>query len=337
VGGVRPHRIAILVLPGAAPLDVGISAQVFAPRHGLPYELRHCSLAAGPVAGRDGLGFVVEHGPEALDDADTVIVPGFDNPLRQLDRRILDGLRDAAARGARMVSICTGAFALAAAGLLDGRRATTHWSMAPVLAREYPGIRVDPGVLFVDEGQVLTSAGVAAGIDLCLHMIRNDHGVQASNDVARRIVAAPYRSGGQSQFVPRTVPEPLGEVFAATREWALHRLDKTIGVADLARHAGVSTRTFGRRFVEDTGYTPMRWILRARVDRARELLECSSLGVEQIAGRVGLGTGANLRLHFQRILGTTPTDYRRAFGGKLAGSGAAAPPAVAGKAEKLTA
>ncbi|MDI6101105.1 helix-turn-helix domain-containing protein [Actinoplanes sp. NEAU-A12] len=322
---MRSHRIAVLVLPGAAPLDVGISAQVFAPKHGLPYQIRHCSLAAGPVEGRDGLGYVVEHGPEAIGDADTVIVPGYNSPLRQLDQGILDALRDAAFRGARMVSICTGAFALAAAGLLDGRRATTHWSMAPALAREYPKIHVDPGVLFVDEGPVLTSAGVAAGIDLCLHMIRRDHGVRASNDVARTIVAAPYRSGGQSQFVPRTVPEPLGEVFAATREWALHRLDEPIGVADLARHAGVSTRTFGRRFVEDTGYTPMRWILRARIDLARSLLEASALSVEQIAARVGVGTGANLRLHFQRVLGTTPSEYRKAFGGKLAGSGAPPP------------
>jgi transcriptional regulator GlxA family with amidase domain len=334
---VRPHRIAVLVLPGAAPLDVGISAQIFAPRHGLPYELLHCSLAAGPVAGRDGLGFVVEYGPEALDDADTVIVPGWNTPLQPLDQRILGGLRQAAFRGARMVSICTGAFALAAAGILDGRRATTHWSMAPVLAREYPKITVDPGVLFVDEGRVLTSAGVAAGIDLCLHLIRRDHGVQASNDVARRIVAAPYRSGGQSQFVPRTVPEPLGEVFAATREWALHRLGEPIGVADLARHAGVSTRTFGRRFVEDTGYTPMHWILRARIDLARSLLEASALSVEQIASETGLGTGANLRLHFQRILDMTPTEYRKAFGGKLAGSGGSPAAALSPTAGELSA
>lgn len=325
---MRAHRIAVLVLPGAAPLDVGISAQIFAPKHGLPYELRHCSLAAGPVEGRDGLGYLVEHGPEALDDADTVLVPGYNTPLRPLDPRILDGLRDAAFRGARTVSICTGAFALAAAGILDGRRATTHWSMAPVLAREYPKVTVDPRVLFVDEGQVLTSAGVAAGIDLCLHLIRRDHGVQASNTVARRIVAAPYRSGGQSQFVPRTVPEPLGELFSATREWALHRLGEPIGVADLARHAGVSTRTFGRRFVEDTGYTPMHWVLRARIDLARALLEGSALSVEQIAAETGLGTGANLRLHFQRILDMTPTEYRKAFGGKLAGSGGVEPAAL---------
>jgi transcriptional regulator GlxA family with amidase domain len=316
----------VLVLPGAAPLDVGITSQIFAPRHGLPYELRHCSLQAGPVEGRDGLGFVVEAGLEALAEADTVIVPGYRNPTRLLHPVVVDALRDAAFRGARMVSICGGAFALAQAGLLDGRRATTHWQLAPTLAREHPKVQVDGGVLFVDEGPVLTSAGVAAGIDLCLHIIRRDHGVQASNAIARVIVAAPYRSGGQSQYVPRTLPEPLGDVFAATREWALRHLAEPLTVERLARHARVSARTFGRRFVEDTGYTPMQWILRARVDLARELLERTDLGVDQVAARVGVGTGANLRLHFQRILGTSPSEYRRTFsGGNLAEAGAAPP------------
>ncbi|WP_433825443.1 GlxA family transcriptional regulator [Actinoplanes sp. CA-015351] len=308
------HKIAVLVLPGASPLDLGITMQVFSPRDGHPaYELTPCSLAPGPVPGRDGLGFVVEAGLEAIAEADTVIVPGFRLPQRPPAPAALDALRDAAFRGARMVSICGGAFALAASGILDGRRATTHWRLAPFLARDYPKVHVDGSVLFVDEGQVLTSAGVAAGIDLCLHIIRRDHGVQASNAVARVIVAAPYRSGGQSQYVPRTIPEPLGDVFAATREWALRHLDETLTVSALARHARVSERTFGRRFVEDTGYTPMQWILRARVDLARELLESSDLGVDQVAARVGLGTGANLRLHFQRVLSTTPTEYRRAF------------------------
>ncbi|MBB2944148.1 transcriptional regulator GlxA family with amidase domain [Actinoplanes lutulentus] len=308
------HKIAVLVLPGASPLDLGVTMQVFSPRDGHPsYDLTPCSLAPGPVPGRDGLGFVVEAGLEAIAEADTVIVPGFRLPQRPPAPAALDALRDAAFRGARMVSICGGAFALAAAGILDGRRATTHWRLAPILARDYPKVHVDGSVLFVDEGQVLTSAGVAAGIDLCLHIIRRDHGVQASNAVARVIVAAPYRSGGQSQYVPRSIPEPLGDVFAATREWALRNLDETLTVSALARHARVSERTFGRRFVEDTGYTPMQWILRARVDLARELLESSDLGVDQVAARVGLGTGANLRLHFQRVLSTTPTEYRRAF------------------------
>lgn len=315
----------MLLLPGASPLDVGIPAQVFAPRHGLHYRFVPCAIEAGPVPGRDGLGFHVEAGLEALAEADTVIVPGFQNSAAPIDPRVLEALREAAFRGARMVSICGGAFAMAQAGLLDGLRATTHWQLAARLAREYPKVTVDGRVLFVDEGNVLTSAGVCAGIDLCLHIVRRDHGVQASNAVARVMVAAPYRSGGQSQYVPRTIPEPLGDVFAATREWALAHLEEPLTVPVMARHAGVSARTFGRRFVEDTGYTPMQWVLRARVDLAREMLERTDLGIDQIAARVGVGTGANLRMHFQRILGTAPSEYRRTFGGKLAESGAAGP------------
>jgi transcriptional regulator GlxA family with amidase domain len=314
---MRGHTVALLILPGAAPLDVGIVAQIFEPRPGLDYHVVACAPEPGPVEGRNGLGFTVGAGLEALDIADTVIVPGFRNSSGPVDPRVLDALRTAAFRGARMVSICTGAFVLAAAGLLDGRRATTHWQMAPTLARDYPKVHVDGGVLFVDEGQVLTSAGVAAGIDLCLHIVRRDHGVQASNAVARVLVAAPYRSGGQSQYVPRSIPEPLGDVFAQTREWALRNLSEPLTVTTMARHAGVSARTFGRRFVEDTGYTPMQWVLRARVDLARELLERCNLGVDQIAARVGVGTGANLRMHFQRILGTSPSEYRKTFGGNL--------------------
>jgi transcriptional regulator GlxA family with amidase domain len=172
---------------------------------------------------------------------------------------------------------------------------------------------VDENVLFVDEGSVLTSAGAASGIDLCLHVLRRDLGVATSNHAARRLVAAPYRSGGQAQYVPRSVPEPLGERFAATREWALHRLGKRLTLEILAQHAAVSPRTFSRRFADDTGYPPMQWVMRARIDMARELLERSLRSVEQVAADVGLGTAANLRLHFQRLLGTTPSEYRRTF------------------------
>jgi len=172
---------------------------------------------------------------------------------------------------------------------------------------------VDENVLFVDEGSVLTSAGAASGIDLCLHILRDDLGMAGANHAARRMVAAPYRSGGQAQYVPHSVPEPLGERFAATREWALRRLDRPLTLDLLARHARVSPRTFSRRFAEDTGDTPMEWVLRARIDMARELLELSERGIEQIAADVGLGTGANLRTHFRRLLGTTPSEYRRTF------------------------
>ncbi|KAB8169933.1 helix-turn-helix domain-containing protein [Streptomyces sp. 3MP-14] len=310
----RLRRVAVLVLAGAKPLDVGIPAQVFTTRASMPYEVRVCGAAPGLVSGGDGLSYAVEHGLEALAWADLVFVPGYRFPDRDdPPRAVLDALVAAHDRGARLAAISTGAFALAATGLLDGRRATTHWHYARALAARHPRVEVDENVLFVDEGTVLTSAGAASGIDLCLHVLRGELGVAASNHAARRLVAAPYRSGGQAQYVRRGVPEPLGERFAATREWALRRLDEPLTLESLAEHAAVSKRTFSRRFVDETGYTPMRWLLRARVDTARELLERSERSVEQIAADVGLGTGANLRRHFQRVLGTSPLEYRRTF------------------------
>ncbi len=310
----RLHRVAVLVLEGAKPLDVGIPAQVFTTRASMPYEVRVCGAAPGLVTGGDGLSYHVADGLDALRWADVVFIPGYRFPDREEPPPVVvDALIAARERGARLAAISTGAFALAATGLLDGRRATTHWHYTRALKAKHPEILVDENVLFVDEGGVLTSAGAASGIDLCLHILRGDLGVAASNHAARRLVAAPYRSGGQAQYVPRSVPEPLGERFAATREWALHRLDKPLTLEILARHATVSPRTFSRQFVADTGHTPMQWVLRARLDVARELLERSQRGVEQIAADVGLGTGANLRLHFQRVLGTTPSQYRRTF------------------------
>jgi transcriptional regulator GlxA family with amidase domain len=308
------HRVAVLVLDGAKPLDVGIAAQVFASRPTMPYEVSVCGAGPGLVAGGDGLAYHVAEGVEAFERADTIFIPGYRQPVTaEPPAKVVAALRAAHRRGTRLAAISTGAFALAATGLLDGKRATTHWHYTRALTAKYPMVRVDENVLFVDEGDVLTSAGAASGIDLCLHLVRRDHGVGLSNIVARRLVAAPYRSGGQAQYVPRSVPEPLGDVFAGTREWALTRLGEPLTLEALARNARVSARTFSRRFVEDTGYTPMQWVLRARVDLARELLEVTDLGVEQVAARVGLGTAANLRLHFQRILGTSPTEYRNTF------------------------
>jgi transcriptional regulator GlxA family with amidase domain len=310
----RLRRVAVLVLEGAKPLDVGIPAQVFTTRPSMPYEVRVCGPAVGLITGGDGLSYSVASGLEALEWADVVFVPGYRSPDREAPpRAVLDALLAASARGARLAAISTGAFALAATGLLDGRRATTHWHYTRALAAQHPLIRVDEHVLFVDEGPVLTSAGAASGIDLCLHILRTDLGVAAANHAARRLVAAPYRSGGQAQYVPRSVPEPLGERFAATREWALHHLGEPLTLQALAQQAAVSPRTFSRRFVDDTGTTPMQWVLRARIDVARELLERSQRSVEQIAAEVGLGTATNLRLHFQRVLGTTPSAYRRTF------------------------
>lgn len=302
------------MLEGAKPLDVGIPAQVFTNRASMPYAVRVCGVEAGEVAGADGLSYLVQFGLEALDDADLIFIPGYRHPdTSPAPAALVDALRRAHARGARLAAISTGAFALAATGLLNGKRATTHWHYAEVFAEQFPEVDVNEGVLFVDEGSVLTSAGAASGIDLCLHILRDDLGLSAANHAARRLVAAPYRSGGQAQFVQRSVPATHGERFAATREWALTQLNEPLPVARLAAHANVSTRTFARGFVQETGYTPMRWIMRARIDLARELLENTERSIDEIVTEVGLGTGANLRLHFRRVLGTTPSEYRRAF------------------------
>lgn len=316
------HHVAVLLLKGALAMDAGIPAQIFRNRPGSPYRMVMAGAKPGDIEAAGGFRFAVDHGLEALAAADTIVVPGYADTSHAVPPEITGALRAAYDRGARVASVCTGAFALAAAGLLDGRRATTHWANADELARRYPRVRVDRDVLFVDEGQVLTSAGVAAGIDLCLHLIRRDFGVRVSNDIARLIVAAPYRSGGQAQYVPRTLPEDAGEAFARTRAWALTRLHEDLTVRDLAGHAHVSYRTFSRRFVEDTGHTPLQWLLRARIDAARELLEATDLGVDHIAARTGLGTGTNLRLHFQRLLGTTPSQYRKSFSRPAPGAAA---------------
>jgi len=260
-------------------------------------------------------------GLEALNSADTVIVPGYepggepgDEPGDEPPPAVLHALQAAASRGARVVSVCTGAFALAAAGLLDGRRATTHWRAATELAARYPQVEVDPVVLYVDDGRVATSAGVAAGIDLCLHLVRTDHGADAADRVARRMVVAPHRDGGQAQYLQRVAP-PSGTGLAGTCAWALERLAEPSTVRDLARHAGWAPRTFARYFLAETGTTPLRWLTAQRLLETRRMLEVSDLSVEQIAARCGLGTAANLRLHLARDIGTTPTAYRRTYQG----------------------
>lgn len=308
-------------------MDLGIPAQVFGVGNGAgshsarptigatwPYSVSICGIEAGVISGEEGLEYSIAHGLDELERADTIILPGATSAFEP-PAAVIGALLTAYERGARLAAISTGAFVLARTGLLNGKRATTHWANAKALAKSFPQIDVDENVLFVDEGQVLTSAGAASAIDLCLHLIRSDHGVGLSNQVARRLVAAAYRSAGQAQYVPRSVPEPLGEVFADTREWALAHIGEDLSLTELAANAGVSVRTFSRRFVDDTGYTPMQWVLRARVDLARELLEDSDMGIEQIADQVGLGTGANLRTHFQRILSTSPNEYRHAFSG----------------------
>jgi transcriptional regulator GlxA family with amidase domain len=307
------HRIAVLALDAVVPLDLAIPAQVFGNYPEAPYALTVCAAAAGPVPTSAGFKVIADAGVEALAEADTVLVPGFSPHLRVPPDAVLDALRSAHERGARMVSICTGAFALAAAGVLDGRRATTHWRDAAELAARHRAVRVEPGVLYIDEGEVLTSAGVAAGLDLCLHILRRDHGAALANRIARRIVVPPHRDGGQAQYVEQPVPEQPGGSLAATRAWALERLHEPLTVRTLAAHALVSERTFARRFSAETGVPVLRWLLAQRVDAARAALEATDASIDEIADRCGFGTAANLRKHFHRHLRTTPTAYRRAF------------------------
>jgi transcriptional regulator GlxA family with amidase domain len=307
------HHVVVLALEAVVPLDLAIPAQVFGTYSEAPYRLTICAAKPGPVSSSAGFAIVAEAGPEALATADTVLVPGFAPHSRTFEAPVLEALRDARARGARMVSICTGAFALAAAGVLDGRRATTHWRDAADLAARYPAVVVEADVLYIDEGDVLTSAGVAAGLDLCLHILRRDHGAALARTIARRIVVPPHREGGQAQYIEQPVAEQPGGSLAATRAWALERLHEPLTVRTLAARAHVSERTFARRFSAETGLPFLRWLLAQRVDAARTALESTDATIDDIAHRCGFGTAANLRKHFHRHLATTPTAYRRTF------------------------
>jgi transcriptional regulator GlxA family with amidase domain len=307
------HRVAILALDTVISLDLAIPAQVFGYPDEAPYRVTLCAPSAGNVKTSGGYDVVARAGLGALGRADTVVVPGFTPTSRAIPEPVREALRKATARGTRVVSICTGAFALAAAGLLDGRRATTHWRYADELAARYPAVSVEPDVLYLDEGPVLTSAGVASGIDLCLHIVRTDRGAKLANRIARRVVVAPHRDGGQAQFIERPLAAPLSGSLEPTRSWALEHLDTPLTIRDLARHASVFKRTFARRFVSETGITPLQWLLHQRVLAARELLETTSASVDEIATRCGFATTASLRAHFRRHLATTPSAYRNSF------------------------
>jgi len=316
------HRVAVLLLPPVVGFDAAIPPLLFsnatdADGNAL-YEVVTCGLTPGPVAATTGFAVVPEAGPEALESADTVVIPGTRFPSARTEGVLTPEVTEALARirpDARLVSICTGAFILAAAELLDGRRATTHWKFADDMRRLHPRVLIDENVLFVDDGDVLTSAGLAAGIDLCLHLIRSDHGAQVANAVARYCVVPPWREGGQAQFIDRHVPAPDHFSTATTREWALQHLDEELTVQRLARHAKMSARTFNRRFREETGQSPGMWIRQRRIDRARELLESRDLPVDEVARLSGLGTGGNLRHHLRRGMGISPSSYRKVYQG----------------------
>ncbi|MFH8562889.1 GlxA family transcriptional regulator [Streptomyces sp. NPDC017988] len=324
----RPHRVVVLALDGVIPFELGIPQRIFsrardADRRRL-YEVVTCSVRPpGPVRTDADYTILVEHGPEALTTADTVVVPASYElgPVYE-EGRLTGELAAALARirpGTRLVSICTGGYVLAAAGFLDGRPATTHWASAAHFQRLFPDVKVDADVLFIDDGDVLTSAGVAAGVDLCLHLVRRDQGTAVANDVARLTVVPPHRDGGQAQYIQRPVPEPQLATTRTARAWALSRLDQPLRLRDMAARESMSVRTFTRRFREEVGISPGQWLTQQRVERARHLLESSDLSVDRIARDAGFGTAQSMRQHLQAALGVTPTAYRRTFRDVAAG------------------
>jgi len=304
--------VVVLALDGAIPFELGIPGRIFGAARGPEgeplYDVITCTADGGPVRTAADFAIAVAHDATALATADTVVIPPFAGPYTETPD-VLARVRP----GTRVMSICTGSFVLAAAGLLDGRRATTHWGEADLFQRLFPQVKLDPEVLFVDDGDVLTSAGAAAGVDLCLHVVRRDHGSEVANRAARRCVVPPWRDGGQAQYIERPVPERHDTGTAPVRAWALERLDRPIALAELAAQAGMSVRTLSRRFREEVGMSPGRWLTRQRIELARQLLESSDLPVDQIARRAGFGTALSLRQHLRAALGVSPIAYRRTF------------------------
>jgi AraC family transcriptional activator FtrA len=315
------RRVAIVAYDKLCTFEFALAVEVFAlkrPELGIPwYDCEVCAVDRGPLRATGGVTISARHGVHLLERAGTIVIPGW----RDLDEpppwALLAALRKAHARGARLLSICSGAFVLAATGLLDGKRATTHWRYTERFAARFPQVKLVPDVLYVDEGRLLTSAGSAAGLDLCMHLVRRDYGAAVANQVARRLVIAPHREGGQAQFVQEPVPPAEeGSPLAPVLDWALRNLREPISVRRLARRAGMSERTFCRRFEAHLGTSPARWLIGQRVIAAQRMLETSPLPIEVVADRTGMGTAANLRHHFRAQIRTTPLQYRRSFRGR---------------------
>lgn len=329
---VRPEAfnplVVALAYDGLCAFEFSCAAEVFGlarPEFGTDwYRFETCSASGRRVVGQYGMSMAVNGGLDRLAAAGTVIVPGWQGIDVPVPERTLDALRQAHARGARLISICSGSFVLAATGLLDEKRATTHWRYANALQSRYPRVTVDAGVLYVDEGSILTSAGSAAGLDLCLHLVRRDYGPAIANHVARRLVIAPHREGGQAQFIEAPVGKSERNSMSSLLDTLRQRLDEPVRIAELAQWAAMSERTLLRRFQAATGVTPAEWITRLRMDRARELLESTGLSIEQIAGRSGLGTATTMRHHFRKKVGVSPAEYRKRFSQAEPGTGSPA-------------
>jgi transcriptional regulator GlxA family with amidase domain len=315
-----PHVVAAIAFDGISPFHLSVPCVVFGENRdagGVPvFDFRVCALEAGTLSTTAGFSIAATHGLKALDDAHTIIVPSWRDPDEAPPAELLEALRRAHARGAQLVGLCLGAFVLAAAGILDGRTATTHWAWAGDFARRFPRVRLDPDVLYIDDGDVLTSAGTAAGLDCCLHVLRGLCGAQAANYVARRLVVSPHRQGGQAQYIEQPVPPNLrGDRLSGLLEWVAGNLDMPHTLDSLAERALMSRRTFTRRFRLATGATVGAWLLAQRLARAQQLLESSDQSVEAIAASAGFGSTASLRQHFQEAFRTSPSAWRREFRG----------------------
>ncbi|WP_394845770.1 helix-turn-helix domain-containing protein [Pendulispora brunnea] len=316
------ERVGLVLYPGVGTFDFAVANEVWGDDRtdrGVPkFDLRRCALDLHPVKLDSGLACTPTHTLAGLaHGCDLIVVPGSGGSDHLPDARVLAALRKAHARGVSIASLCSGAFVLAEAGLLDGRSATTHWRLAPQLAERYPRVRVDPEALYIEDG-VFTSAGTAAGIDLCLHLVRLAHGADVANTIARALVTAPFRAGGQAQFIDRRIEENdnSADRLSRLREYALQHLGEKLNVADLARRAAMSERTFARRFLATTGETPLQWLLHQRVLLAQRLLESTEMPIARVADECGFGSALSLRQHFSKVVGVSPADYRQSFRGK---------------------
>ncbi|WP_460698061.1 helix-turn-helix domain-containing protein [Nocardia thraciensis] len=314
-------KVAAVLSQTVAMFEFGVLCEVFGLDRrddGLPaFDFRGCGAEPGAslTSSTPGITVTPQHGLDELLDADLVAVPAYPvTPGYEFDPRVVQAVRAASDSGATVLTVCSGAFLAGAAGLLDGRKCTTHWRYVDQLAERYPQATVDPDVLFVDEGNLITSAGTAAGIDACLHLVRRELGSAVANKIARRMVVPPQRDGGQRQFIERPMPGYESDSLRETLLWMDQHLELPHTVEDLAARSAMSTRTFARRFVAETGTTPLKWLTNQRVLLAKHLLEDTTLDLETIAGRSGFGSGALLRHHFQRLVGIAPTEYRRRFG-----------------------